>query len=73
MVCVLHLNKTVRTKLKTGKQNKNLKRFDDKTGEKKVSQIKQNRHEKEQRKIKTIGVSVQDLTCPAIRVPDREP
>lgn len=30
MVCELYLNKTVRTKLKTGKQNKNLKRVEDK-------------------------------------------
>lgn len=30
MVCELHFNKTVITKLKTGKQNKRLRRFDDK-------------------------------------------
>ena len=35
MVCELYFNKTVTAKLKTGKQNKRLKKFGGKTGKKK--------------------------------------
>ena len=67
MVCELYFNKTVTAKLKTGKQNKRLKKFGGKTGKKKKcppnpSPQKKQTHRKEFRKIKAIGVSVQEMS-----------
>ena len=66
MICELYFNKTVTAKLKTGKQNKRLKRFGGKTKKKKMPSKplppKKQRHGKEFRKIKAIGVSVQEVS-----------
>ena len=61
-VCELYFNKTVSAKLKTGKQNKRLKRFGGKTEKKKKKALQKSRHGKEFRKVKAIGASVQEVS-----------